>query len=131
MKLFFRKTGEGFPLIILHGLFGMSDNWMSLAKVYAQEGHAVYLPDLRNHGQSLHDDEFSFEVMAEDLLELFRDEKIESAYLAGHSLGGKVAMFFACQNPSLVSKLVVSDIAPHYYEPHHQNVLNGIHAVNF
>src|SRR5262245_34989611 len=125
MKLFFRKTGEGIPLIILHGLFGMSDNWLSLARAYAQEGFAVYLPDLRNHGQSPHDDVFSMEAMTGDLLELFGDESIERAHVAGHSLGGKVAMHFACKHAEKTRSLVVSDISPRYYPPHHEDVLNS------
>ena len=131
MKLFFRKSGEGFPLIILHGLFGMSDNWASLAKRYAAEGFSVYLPDLRNHGQSPQDETFALDVMADDLAELMDDEKLDKAHLAGHSLGGKVAMYFACRHPEKVSKLVVADIAPRYYPPHHETVLAGIHSVDF
>jgi esterase len=130
MKLFFRKSGEGFPLIIIHGLFGMSDNWATLARAYAADGFTVYLPDLRNHGQSPHSDEFSMSLMADDLLELFEAESIQKAFVVGHSLGGKVAMQFACLYPEKVSKLVVSDIAPRYYPPHHDDVLEGIHAVD-
>jgi esterase len=130
MKLFFRKSGEGFPLIILHGLFGMNDNWASLAKKYAAAGFTVYLPDLRNHGQSPHDDRFTIQAMAEDLAEFFDREQLARAHLAGHSLGGKVAMYFACLHPERVSRLVVADIAPRYYPPHHETVLAGIHAVN-
>lgn len=130
MKLFFRKTGEGIPLIILHGLFGMNDNWASLAKLYANEGYAVYLPDLRNHGQSPHADEFTYEAMAADLLEFMNDENISQAYIVGHSMGGKVAMFFSCLSPERVKKLVVVDISTRYYTPHHQEVIAGLHATD-
>jgi len=130
MKLFFRKSGHGYPLVILHGLFGMNDNWASLARKYAEEGFTVYLPDLRNHGQSPHDDNFTLEAMASDLLSFFENEHIEEAVLAGHSLGGKVAMYFACLHPEKVSRLVIADIGPRYYPPHHEEVLAGIHAVN-
>ena len=70
MKLFFRKAGEGKPLIILHGVFGMSDNWMTLSKEFATNGFCVYLPDARNHGRSPHSAEFTFEVMVSDILEM-------------------------------------------------------------
>ena len=95
MKLYFKKTGEGKPIIILHGLFGMSDNWMTLAKQFAENGFACYTVDLRNHGRSPHDPEFNYPVMAEDLNELMTDEQIKSASVIGHSMGGKTAMFFA------------------------------------
>jgi esterase len=130
MKLFFRKSGEGPPLIILHGLFGMSDNWASLARTFSAQGFTVYTPDLRNHGQSPHAADFNYAAMAEDLLGLLDDEGLRSAAVAGHSLGGKTAMFLACLHPQRVSRLVVVDIAPRYYPPHHQQVLAALHAVD-
>ena len=130
MKLFFRKTGEGPPLIILHGLFGMSDNWATLARAFAAKGFTVYTPDLRNHGQSPHAEEFRYSDMAGDLLELMASEGIGRAAVAGHSLGGKAAMFLACLHPGRVSQLIVADIAPRQYPPHHQQVLAALHAVD-
>ena len=130
MKLFFRKTGEGKPLIILHGLFGMSDNWMTLSKQFAENGFACYAVDQRNHGRSPHSDEFSFKSMADDLLELMTEEQLISANIIGHSMGGKTAMYFASMHPEKTEKLVVSDIAPKKYEPHHNHELNAIQSVD-
>jgi pimeloyl-ACP methyl ester carboxylesterase len=130
MKLFFRKTGEGKPLIILHGLFGMSDNWNTLSRSFAEKGFCCYTVDLRNHGKSPHSDEFSYEVMADDILELMEDEKIEKADLIGHSMGGKVAMFFTMKYSERVSRIIVVDIAPRFYEPHHHSVLTALHSVD-
>jgi len=131
MKLFFHKTGNGKPLFILHGLFGMSDNWMTLSKQFAENGFACYTVDLRNHGRSPHSMEFNYQVMADDLLELISDEKItEPVYIISHSMGGKVAMFFASMHPEKTAKLVVVDIAPRYYPPHHDQVLAALHSVN-
>lgn len=130
MKLYFRKTGEGKPLIILHGLFGMSDNWMTLSKQFAANGFACYAVDQRNHGRSPHSDEFSFKSMAGDLMELMEDEQMESARIIGHSMGGKTAMYFASLHPDKTSKLIVSDIAPKKYEPHHQRELNAIKSID-
>jgi esterase len=129
MNLFFRKTGEGKPLIILHGLFGMSDNWMTLSKQFAESGFACYAVDQRNHGRSDHSEEFNYRVMADDLAELLEGEKIPSANLIGHSMGGKTAMFFAAMHPEKTDKLVVADIATRYYPPAHDGVINAIKRI--
>ena len=129
MKLFFRKSGTGKPVIILHGLFGMSDNWVSFAKRFPEK-YQVILPDLRNHGQSPHSPDFSYELMAEDLHELVIEEKLEDIILTGHSLGGKLAMVFALKYPTLISKLIVIDMAPRFYPPHHQHVFDALERVN-
>jgi esterase len=130
MKLFFKKSGEGKPLMILHGLFGMSDNWNTLSKQFSEKGFLVYLIDLRNHGRSPHSEEFDFGLMSGDMIELMNDEKLVSASVIGHSLGGKSAMWMACEHPDRVSKLLVADMAPRYYEPHHQSVIAAIHSVD-
>jgi esterase len=130
MKLFFKKYGEGKPLIILHGLFGMSDNWMTLSKKFSDHGFAVYTVDLRNHGRSPHDDEFSYRVMVDDLFTLMADENIAAADFIGHSMGGKAAMFFAVTYPDKTNRLVVSDIAPRFYSRHHDGVFAALHSVS-
>lgn len=129
MKLNFRILGEGAPLIILHGVFGSSDNWQTVGKVLAEQ-YKVYLVDLRNHGNSPHSDDFNYDLMAKDIRELIDDEDIESAYLLGHSMGGKVAMTFSNKYPEKVKKLIVVDIAPKAYAPHHQQIFDGFHAVD-
>ena len=120
--------GEGKPLIILHGLFGMLDNWQGLAKKFGQffETHIV---DQRNHGKSFHAAEHSYELMCADLLQYLDAQGLDKVYLLGHSMGGKTAMLFATKYPERVEKLVVVDIAPKYYAPHHQEILAGLHAV--
>ena len=101
MKLNFKKIGEGKPLLILHGLFGSSDNWGSLGKKFA-ENNLVYLIDLRNHGRSPHSEEMSYDLMVDDLLELIQDENINSPIILGHSMGGKAALLFAEKFPKLL-----------------------------
>jgi len=120
--------GEGKPLIILHGLFAMLDNWQGLAKKFGQffETHIV---DQRNHGKSFHAAEHSYELMCADLLQYLDAQGLDKVYLLGHSMGGKTAMLFATKYPERVEKLVVVDIAPKYYAPHHQEILAGLHAV--
>jgi esterase len=129
MKLHFRESGSGKPLIILHGLFGFLDNWQTLAKYFSQH-YKVYLVDLRNHGRSPHSPDFNYPLMAADLLEFITTHHIHEPVVMGHSMGGKVAMTFALQYPEQLSKLIVIDIAPKYYPPHHQDILAGLQALN-
>lgn len=131
MKLFYRKFGEGQPLIILHGLFGQSDNWNSLARQFSELGNAVYTVDLRNHGLSPHSEEWTYQSMSDDVLELINDLDLKEVILIGHSMGGKVAMQFAMNHPELLKKLIVVDIAPKYYPPHHGDILKALNAVDF
>lgn len=129
MKLNYRKIGSGDPLFILHGVFGSADNWQSVGKMLADH-FTVYLIDLRNHGLSPHSDEFNYTVMANDLIELMQDESLQTISIIGHSMGGKVAMYTACDHRDLVEKLVVVDISPRSYPPHHQDILAGFQAVD-
>ncbi len=131
MKLFYRKFGEGQPIIILHGLFGQSDNWNSLAKQFAENGFEVYAVDQRNHGLSPHSDVWNYKVMSEDVFELITDLNLKNVILLGHSMGGKTAMQFAVNHAECLDKLVVADIAPKYYPMHHQGVLEALQAVDF
>jgi esterase len=105
MKLFFHAYGEGPPLIILHGLFGVSDNWVTTGRKLS-EHFRVYIPDLRNHGHSPHSPVFDFPALEDDLLEFIETHELEKPVLMGHSLGGKTAMHFALHQPQMVEKLV-------------------------
>jgi pimeloyl-ACP methyl ester carboxylesterase len=114
MQLFYREFGAGQAVIILHGLFGQSDNWVTVGRRIADQFH-VYVPDQRNHGQSPHASIHSFPAMADDLAEFIEEHNIKNPILVGHSMGGKVAMTYALENPEKVSKLVVLDISPRKY----------------
>src|SRR5690554_7719154 len=103
MKLNFRKTGQGDPLIILHGLFSSRDNWLSIAKGLEND-YTLYLVDQRNHGDSGDAEEWNYQVMAEALAEFMVEQGLETAHLLGHSMGGKTAMAFALQQPEKVNK---------------------------
>jgi pimeloyl-ACP methyl ester carboxylesterase len=118
--------GEGTPLMILHGFLGMSDNWKTLGRKYADNGFEVHLLDQRNHGRSFRSEEFDYPAMAADLLHYMNSKKIETGMLIGHSMGGKTAMHFACTYPQRVSKLIVADIAPKSYPPHHKQILDAL-----
>ena len=131
MKLHSKILGEGQPFIILHGFLGMSDNWKTLGTKFSEVGFQVHLVDQRNHGRSFHDDEFSYEVLAEDLKQYCDEYQLKDVILLGHSMGGKTAMLFATLYPEVVSKLVVADISPRFYPVHHDAILNGLSALDF
>lgn len=126
-----RIEGEGKPLLIIHGFLGMSDNWKSFGSLYATEGFQSHMLDLRNHGRSFHSEDFSYEVMAQDVLEYCQEHSLEKVSIIGHSMGGKVAMLFATKYPDMIEKLIIADIGPKYYAPHHQDILAGLNAVDF
>lgn len=128
MKLFFRELGEGEPIIILHGLFGSSDNWLTQAKLLGTH-YKVYSLDQRNHGQSPHSEDFDYKVMVEDLHEFIDDHQIKSPVVMGHSMGGKVAMNFALAYPEKLSKLIVVDMAPKAYNLEHYTIAEGLQAI--
>jgi pimeloyl-ACP methyl ester carboxylesterase len=121
---------EGKPLIILHGFLGMSDNWKTLGKKFAKQGYQVHLVDQRNHGRSFHSDEFSYELLVDDLKRYCEHHALESISLIGHSMGGKTAMLFAVENPEMLDKLVIVDIGPKFYPTHHEQILAGLSALD-
>ena len=136
MQLYSRQVGEalhasGAPketLLLLHGLFGSADNLGGIARLL-QEQYRVIAIDHRNHGRSPHSDVMNYGVMAEDIAAFMDDEHIESAFVFGHSMGGKVAMQLALNKASRVKKLIVADIAPVTYDRHHDGILQGMLSV--
>jgi len=129
MDLFFRKTGDGKPLVILHGVFGSSDNLFTVSKNIAEKGFEVYTLDARNHGQSPRDEAFNYDVMAEDLHDFLETNHIVNPIILGHSMGGKTVMQYAMKYDNF-EKLIVVDIAPRFYPTHHNHILNGLAAIN-
>ena len=121
--------GRGKPMIILHGLFGFSDNWQTLATKFS-EFFRVILIDFRNHGHSPWSDDFSYNLMVDDLKELIDDLNLENLTLVGHSMGGKVAMHFSQKFPEKIEKLVVIDMGVKQYTRHHQEVLEAVNKVD-
>jgi len=113
----------------MHGVFGSSDNWQTLGKEFAEK-YRVFLVDLRNHVKSPHSDDFNYDLMVDDVIELMEDEKLKDAHILGHSMGGKVAMHLATKYPERVDSLIVVDIAPKYYPPHHQQIFEGFRSVD-
>jgi pimeloyl-ACP methyl ester carboxylesterase len=130
MKLHYRSIGQGKPIILLHGIFGTSDNWQTFGKALADEGYEVFLVDQRNHGNSPHSNDFSYPVMAEDIREFIRQHQLENPIVLGHSMGGKAALFFAVTYPNLYDKMIVVDIAPKAYPNRHDNIIKAFSAVD-
>jgi len=130
MKLNYKQLGIGEPLIILHGLFGSLDNWMTIAKKLSAY-YEVFIVDARNHGQSPKSNEFNYEAMADDLYTFLLDHQIVNPIILGHSMGGKTAMQFAMNYPTKIDKLVVVDIAPKSYPVHHRTIIDGMLSLNF
>lgn len=136
MKLFCRSFGSGPPLIILHGLYGSSDNWVSIAKKIGDH-YTVYLPDLRNHGQSPHSDIMNYQAMSNDLDELAVHLGLKNFFLAGHSMGGKVAVAYSVSYPEKLNGLLIADISPFVDESAgnkafrlHKTILEAMKSLN-
>ncbi len=122
MHLNFQTSGEGPPLIILHGFLGSLDNWRAASNRMISRFKIIRV-DLRNHGHSPHHPTMSYPAMAEDIDEFLNQQNIASAHLLGHSMGGKVAMQFATTHPQRIEKLIVVDIAPKGYPASHEATL--------
>ncbi len=133
MKLHFREygtyTGDRPSLVLLHGLLGSAANWHSLARALAVDYHVV-VPDLRNHGRSGHNDRMDYPALGDDVAELMEEHGLDSAMLVGHSMGGKVAMWFALERPGQVDALVVVDIAPVSYAHGFGDIFQALQAVD-
>ena len=127
-ELHFSTSGSGTALVILHGLFGSGRNWQSHARQLARH-FQVFSVDLRNHGESFHANEMNYPAMAQDVAQLLHRLELSDCYMLGHSMGGKVAMMLAQQNPALVKRMIVADIAPVDYFHHYDDLINPILAL--
>ena len=131
MQLNFKQFGEsGKPLIMLHGLFGLLDNFLTIGKTISEHGYKVYLVDQRNHGRSPHEAPLTYQAFAEDLRDFIAQQHIENPVLIGHSMGGKTVMEYAVTHPGTFDGLVVVDIGPKAYPVHHKKILEGLNAMN-
>lgn len=118
-------------IIIVHGFLGMGDNWISQANKIAESGFKVHLIDLRNHGKSFWSNEFSFDLMVEDIYEYITYHNISNLYMIGHSMGGNISMLFAKNYPELLKKIIIVDIVPKAYKPHHDYILESLKSLDF
>jgi pimeloyl-ACP methyl ester carboxylesterase len=130
MILFQRSYGQGYPVLIFHGLFGQSDNWTSIARRLSETGLQVYTLDLRNHGLSGHDEIFDYEHMAADIYETIGSLHLDKPILMGHSMGAKAILHYEYLFPAHAKALITVDMAARAYEGHHQSVIEGLNAVD-
>jgi esterase len=128
LSLFYTNLGSGTPLVILHGLLGSSDNWATLARKWQSDFNVIAI-DQRNHGKSPHSEVFNYRAMAEDVKQVLDELKISKAVLLGHSMGGKVAMFFSHRYPERTQGLIIVDISPRFYPVHHRAILEAMHRL--
>lgn len=128
MALYHRELGQGQAIIMLHGIFGSSDNWLTHSRLLSSKYNTFAL-DLRNHGQSPHADVFDYPSMVADLVAFMDSKQITSPVIMGHSMGGKVAMNFAVAHPDKLDKLIVVDIAPKSYNMEDYIILKGLNAI--
>jgi esterase len=137
MELYFRKSGSGIPLIILHGLYGSSDNWYIIGRELAI-GNEVFMIDQRNHGRSPHHPVHNYSVMSDDLHEFMLQHHLTSVSIIGHSMGGKTALTFGLRFPKMIRKMVVVDISPLGYNIAedsrevltHKRIITGLQSIN-
>lgn len=125
MELHHKMYGHGFPTLLLHGVFGMLDNWHHFAKQLSHDFWVITL-DQRNHGRSFHSDDFNYEVLAEDIRKFLISHQIKKCNLIGHSMGGKVAMHLALEYHEFVNRLVVIDIGIKQYPRNHDIILQAL-----
>lgn len=129
MELNYKLLGKGKSVVILHGLFGMLDNWITFGKSLS-ENYAVFLIDQRNHGNSPHSENHSYTLMAEDVYQFCLKHQLHQITLIGHSMGGKTAMKFALMYPELVETLIVIDIGVKQYSGGHETIFRALRQMD-
>lgn len=129
MQLNYKQLGEGKHIVLIHGLFGSLENLNMVAKSLSQH-YCVTSIDVRNHGNSFHQQNMDYEVLAQDVINLLDKLSIENCHILGHSMGGKIAMKIALTFPERINKLIVADIAPVKYPAHHLTIIEGLQAID-
>ncbi|MCZ6520899.1 MAG: alpha/beta fold hydrolase [Bacteroidetes bacterium] len=129
MDLYFREFGDGKPLIILHGLLGSSDNWLTIGRKLSHS-RKVFIIDQRNHGKSFHSDIFDYSALSQDIDHFIHSRQLVKPVLMGHSMGGKTAMNYAITHPEALDRLIVVDISPKQYDNQHVHILDGLSSID-
>jgi len=129
MDLHYKIYGSGEPVIILHGIFGMLDNWHNFATKLSTHFQVITV-DQRNHGRSGHSNEFNYDLMCDDIRDLLNKLKVEKINLIGHSMGGKAAMNFSLKYPEITNKLIVIDIGIKKYRKSHEFIFEALNELD-
>jgi esterase len=125
----YKQIGTGQHIVLIHGLFGSLENLNMVAKPLSQD-YCVTSVDVRNHGDSFHASTMHYAELAQDIINLLDHLDIETCLLLGHSMGGKIAIQVALEQPERITKLLVADIAPVSYPPHHLSIIDGLQAID-
>ena len=125
----YKQIGTGQHIVLIHGLFGSLENLNMVAKPLSQD-YCVTSVDVRNHGNSFHASTMDYTELAQDIINLLDHLNIETCLLLGHSMGGKIAIQVALEQPKRITKLLVADIAPVSYPPHHLRIIEGLRAID-
>ncbi len=116
-------------ILILHGIFGMGDNWNAIGKQLSNY-FTVHILDVRNHGKSFHSSEMNYPAMAIDVISYLKSHSIKETAIIGHSMGGKITMQALVDFPEYFNKAVIIDISPKEYLPQHNEVINSLRTLN-
>jgi len=127
--LHFKQQGSGADVILIHGLLGSLENLNMVAKCLITQYRVTNI-DVRNHGLSFHKNSMTYSELAQDIVDVMIDRNIERAHILGHSMGGKIAMQMALEHSEKVDKLIVADIAPVAYPPHHAHIIEGLQSID-
>lgn len=125
----YKQLGSGEHVVLIHGLFGNLDNLNMVAKPLSEK-YCVTSIDVRNHGHSFHQNNMDYNELAQDIINVLDHLSIENCILLGHSMGGKIAIQTALTQPTRIKKLIVADIAPVDYPPHHAEIINGLKSID-
>jgi pimeloyl-ACP methyl ester carboxylesterase len=108
IKVYYEVYGEGKPLVLIHGAFYTIDlNWSQLIPELAKTRKVIAI-EMQGHGHTPYSDrKLSITTLASDVEKVMDFLKIDSADVAGFSMGGSVAYQFAVQSPKRLRKLVI------------------------
>ncbi|HUQ99636.1 MAG TPA: 2-succinyl-6-hydroxy-2,4-cyclohexadiene-1-carboxylate synthase [Gemmatimonadaceae bacterium] len=107
-------SGEGPPLVVLHGFTGSTETWESLRSV-AELTHTVIAVDLPGHGNSSAPNDpgcYALTRFADDLLHVLDEVSVQRTAVLGYSMGGRAALRFALAHGDRVAALILESMSP-------------------